>query len=161
MVVNSRPLGGALRRAWVGYQRQLDARMADAGFGDRGFPDGRVLRLCARVEATTASQIARELGISRQAASKIVNRLRDRGYVALETSAHDARAKQIALTPRGADYLATQRRSARAIERELRAEIGAEAFNALWALVDALGGDDQPRMSDYLRGSYRGEGRAR
>ena len=40
-------LGAALRRAWVGYQRRLDQEIATAGFADRGFPDGRVLRMCS------------------------------------------------------------------------------------------------------------------
>ena len=30
-----------LRRAWLGYQLRLDQAMAEAGFGERGFPDGR------------------------------------------------------------------------------------------------------------------------
>jgi DNA-binding MarR family transcriptional regulator len=153
----SRPpaLGGALRRAWVGYQLQLDRRLAAAGFADRGFPDGRVLRLCAQSEEVTASQIGRELGITRQGAGKVVAALRDRGYVALRSSPSDRREKVVSLTPRAHDYLAAQRSAARQIERELRERIGSEAFESLLQLLDALGGDDQPRMRDYLRRSLR------
>ena len=50
-------LGGALRRAWVGYQLRSDEQLAAAGFADRGFPDGRALRFCAQSEEVTASQI--------------------------------------------------------------------------------------------------------
>jgi DNA-binding MarR family transcriptional regulator len=145
-------LGAALRQAWVGYQRRLDEQMAAAGFDDRRFPDGRVLRICARSAETTASQIGRELGISRQGAAKVVGDLRGRGYVAVVASATSGREKIVSLTPRAADYLAAQRKAARAIERQLRAQIGIEGFESLARLLDALGGDDQPRMSDYLRG---------
>lgn len=149
-------LGGALRRAWVGYQLRLDEALAAAGFPDRRFPDGRVLRLCTRSDNVTASQIGRELGITRQGAGKIVSGLRDRGYVALEPCSTDAREKVVTLTPRAFDYLAAQREAARRIERELRELIGDDAFDSLAALVDALGADgEQPRMREYLRRAAR------
>jgi len=149
-------LGPALRRAWVGYQRRLDQEMAAAGFPDRGFPDGRVLRLCARSDEVTASQIGRELGMTRQGAGKIVADLRDRGYVALGPSSSDARQKVITLTPRARDYLAAQRAAARRIEQELTRQLGADASESLFALLEALGGDDdQLRMRDYVRQALR------
>ncbi len=148
-------LGGALRRAWIGYQRRLDGELAAAGFAGRGFPDGRVLRLCAQAEEVTASQIGRELGITRQGAGKVVAALRDRGYVTLRTSSSDHREKVVSLTPRAHDYLAAQRSASRQIERELRKQIGSEAFESLLQLLDALGGYDQPQMRDYLRRTLR------
>src|SRR5665213_3303772 len=76
-------LGPALRRAWVGYQLRLDEAMADAGFGERRFPDGRVLRLCSTPIGATISAIGREIGITRQGATKVVTHLVERGYVAV------------------------------------------------------------------------------
>ena len=143
-------LGPALRRAWIGYHRSLDDAMAAAGFGNRGFPDGRVLRTCADAD-TTISDIGRELGITRQAASKTVAGLRRRGYVVLRASPTDAREKIVRPTSRAHDFLAAQRQAARAIERRLRAELGQEGFESLYALLGALGGSDEPRMREYLR----------
>jgi DNA-binding MarR family transcriptional regulator len=143
-------LGPALRRAWVGYQRRLDEAMAAAGFGDRGFPDGRVLRMCQDGD-TTISDIGRELGITRQGASKIVAALHDRRYVTLRASTADAREKVVRLTPRAIDYLAEQRRAAQSIERRLRAKVGRQWFESLSALLEALGGAEEMRMRDYLR----------
>jgi len=148
-------LGPALRRAWVGYQRRLDREMAAAGFPDRGFPDGRVLRLCARSDEVTASEIGRELGITRQGAGKIVADLRERGYVTLGSTRSDARQKVIALTPRARDYLAAQRAAARRIEQELTQQVGAEAFGSLFALLEALGDAEDLRARDYLRHALR------
>jgi DNA-binding MarR family transcriptional regulator len=144
-------LGGVLRRAWVGYQRRLGEELAAAGFDDRRFPDGRVLRICSKSAEATISQIGRELGITRQGAGKIVASLRARGYVRLQASPTDGREKIVNLTLRATDYLAAQRKAARAIERRLRAELGVEGFESLYRLLEALGGDEQPRMSDYLR----------
>jgi DNA-binding MarR family transcriptional regulator len=145
-------LGASLRRAWIGYQRRLDAQLAAAGFDDRKLPDGRVLRVCSSSSETTTSRIGRELGISRQGAAKIVNDLRDRGYVEVTASEASGRENTVTLTPRAMAYLAAQRKAARGIERQLRAEVGVEAFDGLQHLLDALGDDNQPRMSDYLRG---------
>jgi DNA-binding MarR family transcriptional regulator len=104
----------------------------------------------------TASQIGRELGITRQGAGKIVSSLRERGYVTLEASPADGREKVVTLTLRARDYLAAQRAAARRIERELQSLLGAAAFDGLAALLDELGGQqDQPRMRDYLRHAAR------
>ena len=144
-------LGAALRRAWVGYQRRLDEEMAAAGFDDRAFPDGRVLRMCARPGETTVSQIGRELGMTRQGASKIVAGLRDRRYVTLRSSTTDKREKVVTLTPRAGSYLASQQEAARDIERRLHNDLGEEGFAALYGLLEALGGDEDVRLRDYLR----------
>jgi DNA-binding MarR family transcriptional regulator len=146
-------LGPALRRAWVGYQLRLDAAMADAGFGERRFPDGQVLRLCSGQTGSTISAIGRELGITRQGASKVVGRLRDRGYLSVADSATSGREKSVTLTPRGAEYLAAQRKAARGIERRLRSEVGDAGFDALHSLLGALGQDDGVRMRTYLQRS--------
>ena len=55
--------------------------MSEMGFGERRFPDGRVLRLCSPEAGSTISGIGRELGITRQGATKVVTHLRESGYV--------------------------------------------------------------------------------
>lgn len=144
-------LGANLRRAWVGYQRRMDHEMAAVGFGDRRFPDGRVLRICSRSDDVTISKIGRELGITRQGASKVVAGLRDRRYVTVNPSVTSGREKVVQLTPLALEYLGAQRAAARTIERELRLELGDEGVDSLSLLLDALGGEDQPLLRDYLR----------
>jgi DNA-binding MarR family transcriptional regulator len=148
-------LGPALRRAWIGYQLRLDTAMADAGFGERRFPDGRVLRLCSGQSGSTISAIGRELGITRQGASKIVGHLRDRGYVEVADSATSRREKSVTLTSRGNEYLQAQRVAARRIEEELAATLGEQGVSSLFALLDALGDGESVRMRTYLRRSSR------
>lgn len=153
-------LGPALRRAWVGYQTRLDAAMADAGFGERRFPDGRVLRLCSGKAGSTISAIGRELGITRQGASNAVGHLRDRGYVSVADSLTSKREKSVVLTSRGLDYLKAHRAAAKAIEDELRSEIGEAAFSGLFDVLDVLGRGEQTQLRTYLRRSAPIEGRA-
>ena len=152
-------LGPALRRAWLGYQLRLDTAVADAGFGERRFPDGRVLRLCSGLAGSTISAIGRELGITRQGASKVVEHLRDCGYVSVADSATSKREKSVILTSRGIDYLDVLRATAREIEDELSAELGREGFASLFALLEALDHGERARMRDYLRRHDRGEAR--
>ncbi len=127
--------------------------MAEAGFGQRRFPDGRVLRVCADEAGSTISAIGRELGITRQGASKVVAELRDRGYLAVADSTTSKREKSVVLTPLGVDYLAHQGAAARAIEDELRAELGNAAFTALGELLVALDAGEEVRLRAYLRRS--------
>lgn len=144
-------LGAALRQAWVGYRRRLDAELAAAGFEDHAIPDGRVLRICSRPGEVTIADIGRQLGITRQGAGKIVAGLADRGYVTLAASATDRREKIVSVTPRAIEYRTAKRHARARIERDLRMQIGDETFDSLHQLLDALGGDEQPQINDYLR----------
>jgi DNA-binding MarR family transcriptional regulator len=146
-------LGPALRQAWLGYQRRLDEAMEIAGFGERRFPDGRVLRLCSETTGSTISGIGRELGITRQGATKVVRNLCERGYVSVADSSTSGREKSVTLAPRGAEYLAAQRKAAHGIERQLRSELGDAGFVALHALLGALGQGEHVRMRTYLQRS--------
>jgi len=133
-------LGGALRRALAGYRRLMDQELAVAGFTDWRFPEGRVLRMCSGAAELTISDVGRRLGITWQCASKIVAGLRQRGYLEVSPSSADGREKILALTPRAAEFLAAQRAAAQAIEARLRDDIGAEAFEQLSGLLDAVAG---------------------
>jgi DNA-binding MarR family transcriptional regulator len=148
-------LGPALRLAWVGYQTRLDHAMSEAGFADRGFPDGRVLRLCRDIPDVSISRIGRELGITRQGAAKIVKSLHQRGYVSLAGSPHDTREKLVKLTPRANDYLLGQRNAARRIERQIQQQLGADAYQSLTELLAILATPEPPRLRRYLSDKTR------
>ena len=148
--LGSAGLGPMLRRAWLGYQLRLDAAMAEAGFGERRFPDGRVLRLCLGEAGSTISAIGREIGITRQGAGKVVAHLSDCGYVTVSDSATSGREKSVTLTTRGTEYLGVQQSAAQEIERQLRATLGDEGFTGLVVLLEALDIGDRARMRSYL-----------
>lgn len=87
---------------------------------------------------TTASELGRRLGVSKQAAGKTVDRLARLGYVERAASDADARAKVVRLTPLGLDLL---HRSA-AIFDGLRAEwvrtLGEDGVAAVEAALRAV-----------------------
>ncbi|ABD11556.1 transcriptional regulator [Frankia casuarinae] len=147
---NRSALGGLLRRAWVGYQNRLDEQLAAAGF-ERQFPDGRVLRFCAGSSGATVAQIGRHLGITRQGAAKIVNRLVTSDYLEVSPSETSGRENTVRLTLHGQAYLTTHRAAARRIEDDLRTALGPEAFDSLTRLLAALGAGSDERLTGYLR----------
>ena len=136
-------LGMALRRALAGYRRQMDDQLATAGFAGRQFPAGRVLRMCAGPGATTISDVGRGLGITRQGASKIVAALREQGYLSVTPSDDDGREKILTLTPRAIDALLAAYRAAAAIEKRVREEIGDEAMEQFFRVLDVVA-DGEP-----------------
>lgn len=140
-------LGVALRRAQAGYRRQVNEELAAAGFGQRRFPDARVLVMCAGPEETTISDIGRGLGITRQGASKIVAGLRGRGYLEVTPSSGDGREKILTLTPRAVQYLQAIRSAAGAIEARLLHEIGAGALEQFFKTLHLVAGDE-PAMGE-------------
>lgn len=141
-------LGAALRRARQGYRRRIDTELAAAGFADRRFPDGRVLRIVAGPDETTISDVGRALGISRQGASKIVAALRTRGYLDVVPSATDSREKILTVTQRAAEFIAAWAAATAAVEEWLRTEIGDDGIAQLHRYLDILAADadDAPAL---------------
>ena len=133
----------ALRRAQAGYRRQMDNQLAAAGFAGRRFPAGRVLRMCTGPGVTTISDVGRELGITRQGASKIVAALRKEGYLSVTPSQDDGREKILTLTPHAIEALLAAYRAAAAIEKRVREEIGAEAMEQFFRVLDVVA-DGEP-----------------
>jgi DNA-binding MarR family transcriptional regulator len=88
-------------------------------------------------QGATAVEIGQGLGVSKQAAGKLVGTLEQAGYVTGEPDAGDGRRKLVGLTARGYDLLA---RSAQIFD-DLRAEWTRE-----------LGEDRVRAMEDDLRG---------
>jgi DNA-binding MarR family transcriptional regulator len=82
-------------------------------------------------DGTTATELGRRLGVSKQAAGKTINTLERLGYLERGTDTRDARRKVFTLTAHGVDFL---ERSARIFD-ELRAgwaeTLGPERLRAL------------------------------
>ncbi|MFJ2030254.1 MarR family winged helix-turn-helix transcriptional regulator [Streptosporangium sp. NPDC087985] len=82
-------------------------------------------------DGTTATELGRRLGVSKQAAGKTIDSLEQLGYVERGSDPRDARRKVVRLTERGVDSLV---RSARVFD-ELRARwaqtLGEERLRAM------------------------------
>lgn len=124
-------LGTALRVAWWSYVRRVDDEMEAAGFPDRSYSILYVFVLYAQPGPLTISEIGRLFGISRQAASKVVAELRDRGYVHTPSSSTDQREKMVELTPKALEFMTARLRMAGTLDRAIRKRIGDDGFEGL------------------------------
>lgn len=111
------PLARLLAMAYRQLIDQLHDRLAAEGYTDVRPTFGYVL-LAVRDQSTTGADIALLLGVTKQAASKLIDVMEQGGYVKRQTHGDDARAKEVAITTRGRKFLAT----VESIYRELEAE---------------------------------------
>src|SRR3954470_8481047 len=94
------PLARLLAMAYRELIDGLHSRLPSAGFRDVRPSYGFVL-LAVRDRPATVVELAGLLGVTKQAASKLVAAMAGAKYVQRTTDANDARAKNIALAPRG------------------------------------------------------------
>ncbi|WP_433335431.1 MarR family winged helix-turn-helix transcriptional regulator [Spirillospora sp. CA-294931] len=84
-------------------------------------------------DGTTAVELARRLGVSKQAAGKTVDSLERLGYVERTSDRRDARRKIVRLTERGVDSLVRSERIFDQIRERWALELGAERMRAMEA----------------------------
>ncbi|MDP9848709.1 MarR family winged helix-turn-helix transcriptional regulator [Streptosporangium lutulentum] len=127
-------------RLFFGFRVLIDAlhtELARQGHPDLRPMHGFVLQAIGS-RGTTAVELGRRLGVSKQAAGKTVDTLEHLGYVQRGSDPADARRKIIRLTERGVDSLV---RSARIFD-DLRAgwakTLGRERLHALEADLRAV-----------------------
>lgn len=111
------PLARLLAMAYRDLIDKLHLRLAAQGYTDVRPTFGYVL-LALRDQPATGADIALLLGVTKQAASKLIDAMEEGGYVKRQAHGADARAKSIALTAEGRDFLVT----VEAIYRDLEAE---------------------------------------
>lgn len=100
----------------------------------RGHPGARPLHgfaLQAIGDGLTASQLGAALGVSKQAAGKLVHRLDTLGYIQRGRDGRDGRRKVIRLTDDGRDCLRQSARVFDAIRQRWADELGADTVHAL------------------------------
>jgi DNA-binding MarR family transcriptional regulator len=120
-------------RLFLGFRALIDelhAELARQGHPDMRPMHGFVFQAIGN-DGSTAAELGRRLGISKQAAGKTIDALEHLGYVRRGPDPRDARSKVVRLTDRGIDALS---RSARIFD-DLRAgwarTLGAERLRAL------------------------------
>lgn len=102
-------------------------------------------------EGTPVGEIAKKVGVTKQAISKLVAELEAEGVVELVTHPTDGRAKLVRFTAAGARAIAYGLSVLSGIETELAEEVGASKMHAmhetLLALVEALERPAPPKGS--------------
>src|SRR4051812_14851109 len=132
----------------AGFRSLVDAAMAELeanGFADvRPVHDFAMRAIAAG--ADNASELGRQMSVSKQAAAKTIAVLQERGYVAREADPNDARRKRLHVTALGFEVLS----KGEAIFNELRGhwerQIGTPQLQQLEAHLAEVVGASLPRL---------------
>ena len=134
------PLIGALMRMPIEavQQRMLDAAAAD-GFDDLVPAHFSVLRYPGP-NGRRPSELAAEVGMTRQAMNYLLGQLEQLGYVLRvdDPDGEDRRSKRVELTERGEALRRTLRATVARLEAELEEELGRSAYAQLRRLLVRL-----------------------
>lgn len=123
-------LGILLTLALRGFIDELHGELSGRGFADLRPPFGVVFR-ALRDEPLTLTDLSVRLGVTKQAAAKVVDEMADKRLVRRRTSPTDARAKLLGLTPRGRRAMATAIEIGNQIDGRLRAAVGTRAVDSM------------------------------
>ena len=143
------PVPALLRAARGAYGHAIADRLAAAGFDD--LPRNGPYVLGGMVShGGSAGGLVRELGISKQAASQLIDTLVIRGYLERQVNTEDRRQVVVAVTDRGRAAAVAVRAGVTAVDTELAGMISPAEFDGLRAGLVALT-DIRERMEDARR----------
>ena len=126
-----------LRAARGAYAGAIVARLTEAGFDDIPRNAPYVLGGMAHRGASVADLI-RELDVSKQAASQLIDTLVVRGYLSRDINATDRRRLTIGLTERGMAAAAAVRAGVADVDAQLAELCGPRQIAGLRAALEAL-----------------------
>lgn len=126
-----------LRAARATYGKAIRAALAEAGFDDIPGNGLFVVGAVARTRLPMAS-LVRALGVTKQAAGKLVDTLALRGYVERVADPDDRRRLLVAPTPRGAAAAEAIRAATGGIDAKLAARVPAAQIAHARAVLLAL-----------------------
>lgn len=138
-----------LRAARGSYGHAIRARLRDGGFDDLPRNGPHVLGGIVN-HAGSAGALVRELGVSKQAASQLIDTLVVRGYLERRADPEDRRRVMIEATDRGRAAAAAVRVGVQAVDVELTESISPTEMAGLRAGLVALC-DIRERMEDKVR----------
>jgi DNA-binding MarR family transcriptional regulator len=128
-----------LRRVNQRYWSEVAARLFDAQLG--GLPRPAYWLLTALASgATDAGQLVVEMGVTKQAVSKLVDTLVTDGFLRRKPNPADRRRADLMLTAKGARAVDVIRSAVRAAERAFVTEVGEAAWGTTVSTLGALAG---------------------
>jgi DNA-binding MarR family transcriptional regulator len=140
-----------------GFRSMVEAGQAE--LAKRGYPDVRpvhefAIRAIAE-GAASASDLGRELGVSKQAAAKTIAVLEERGYIAREPDPADGRRRRLTVTKEGKALLRTGAEIFDRLREGWAEQIGSDRLEALESALEDLGVESRSRFDapGWLAGS--------
>jgi DNA-binding MarR family transcriptional regulator len=134
----------ALFQRFCWLDEGLQARLHDHGWPDVNRPQSMVMTNIVS-GIVRPSDIARNLGISRQAIHSTIGQMVKLGIVRLEVDPDDRRHMIVALTELGARMRQDAQRSMEALSAQIAGRLGQDRFDALLAALEADWGENIER----------------
>jgi DNA-binding MarR family transcriptional regulator len=131
-----------------GFRSMVEDGQAE--LAERGFPDVRpvhefAIRAIAE-GADSASELARRLGVSKQATAKTIAALEERGYVERGTDPADARRRHLTVTAKGEELLTVGAEIFDGLRARWAKRVGRKRLEELEATLEDLGIETRPRF---------------
>lgn len=140
----------ALFQRFCWLDEGLQARLHDHGWPDVNRPQSMVMTNIVS-GIVRPSDIARNLGLSRQAIHSTINQMVKLGIVQLEVDPDDRRHMIVSLTDLGGRMRKDAQRSMDALTAQIAAMLGQDKFDALLAALEADWGDNIERAAPKQR----------
>lgn len=131
------PLPWLLRRTNQRYRATVAERLAERGLEELPQAGNWALMVLAR-GATDASQLVKEMGITKQAVSKLIDALVDRGFVDRNANDADRRRTDLVLSAKGKRAARVIAAASRETQESFVAELGPERFADLVQMLTQL-----------------------
>jgi DNA-binding MarR family transcriptional regulator len=122
-------VGALMRLAWNEFRNRMYKVVREAGYSDLQ-PTHLLLFRYPTIIGARPSDLADQIGITKQAMNDLLRQLEDRGYLDLRPDPTDKRAKQINLTSRGIALADLTRRAAQQVSDEWAQTVGEKRFDA-------------------------------
>ena len=135
------PLPWLLRRVNQRYRAEIVERLAAADLGDLPQPGTWALMAIARGEGEP-NQLGARMGVSKQAVSKLVDRLAASDFVERTPNRTDRRRTDLTLTTKGRKAVRVITAAVNATEQAIVTELGAEPFADLTRMLAQLAGEE-------------------
>ncbi|QCB55326.1 MarR family transcriptional regulator [Sphingopyxis sp. PAMC25046] len=140
----------ALFQRFCWLDEGLQARLHDHGWPDVNRPQSMIMTNIVS-GVVRPSDIARNLGVSRQAVHSTINQMVKLGIVRLDVDPDDRRHMIVSLTDLGARMRKDAQRSMDALTAQIADRLGQDKFDALLAALEADWGDNIARAASRTR----------
>jgi DNA-binding MarR family transcriptional regulator len=141
---DSYPFGDLLALARQSWIKQMAQALHAMGYGDYRRSDAAVVRLLARGPASIG-RVGEVLGVTRQAARKVVDGLERRGFAVTARDDRDARQINVVLTTEGSAYARALTAVIRRLNQDLVRRVDPAALAGADAVLRAVLADDHAR----------------
>ncbi len=148
-MVESRGISVPTARLWFrlfkAFEKKLLKAMAENGFEDITVMHLNVIRHLSP-EGMSATQLAKDAGITKQAVGKIASSLERKGYLDFEIQAEDGRIKRWVYTKKGKKLLDQLIHQTKIIEGDFSRCLGEVKYAQLRASLERLLDDEWSRL---------------